>query len=324
MTKAALPLAASLLALATAFTASAAHAAGVQAGTLIENTASASYDAGATTVTVQSNTVTVKVDELLDVAVVSLDTAPQGIGPTTAVLTFELTNTGNGPEAFTLTADPAVAGNSFNGAIQSLAIDTNGNGVYDTGLDQTVANGGSSGAVASDAKVTVFVIVAAPSGTPDAATSEVRLTAAASTGTGVPGTTFTGRGDGGGDAVVGVSTAQANATGNLVASLATVALTKSFAIADPFGGTQPVPGAVVTFTIQAAVSGSGSATDLHVTDGIPAGTSYKAGTLKLQGSALTDGADGDAGTASSSGIDVNLGSVAAGTTRTVTFSTQIN
>lgn len=324
MNKSAISFAASLLALSTALIATAAHAAGVQAGTLIENTATASYDAGATTVTVQSNTVSFKVDELLDVAIVSLDTTPQAVGPTTAVLSFQLTNTGNGPEAFILTADPAVAGNVFDGTIQSLAIDTNGNGIYDAGTDQLVANGGSSGAVASDEKLTVFVIVSSPAGTADTATSQIRLTAAAATGTGSSGTTFTGNGDGGGDAVVGASTAQASATGNLIASLATVALTKSFSIADPFGGTQPVPGAVVTFTIQAAVTGSGNATNLRVTDGIPAGTSYKTGSLKLQGGALTDGADSDAGTASSNGIDVNLGSVAAGATRIVTFSTLIN
>lgn len=324
MNKAAKPLAASLLALATALNASAAHAAGVQAGTLIENTASASYDTGATTVTVQSNAVSLKVDELLDVTVVSLDTTPQSTGPTPAVLTFQLTNTGNGPEAFNLTADPAVAGNAFNGTIQTLALDTNGNGVYDAGVDQAIANGSSSGSIGSDDKLTVFVIVSSPSGTPDAATGQVRLTAAAATGTGTPGTAFAAKGDGGGDAVVGASTAQASATDTLVASRATVALTKSLTIADPFGGTQPVPGAVVTFTIQAAVSGSGVATNLHVTDGIPSGTSYQPGTLKLQGSTLTDGSDSDAGTASSSGIDVSLGSVAAGSTSTVTFSTLIN
>jgi len=42
-----------------------AHAAGVAAGTMIENTAQASYTTGSGEETVSSNTVTLKVDELL-------------------------------------------------------------------------------------------------------------------------------------------------------------------------------------------------------------------------------------------------------------------
>ena len=48
---------------------------------------------------------------------------------TTAVLRYKITNTGNGPEAFTLTANPAVTGNAFNTTVTGLAIDVNGNGV---------------------------------------------------------------------------------------------------------------------------------------------------------------------------------------------------
>lgn len=324
MNKARLSLATGTLVFATLFCAQAAHANGVTAGTLIENTASASYTSGAATNTVQSNTVTVRVDELLNVAVASLDAAPQTIGANTAVLTFQVTNTGNGDEEFVLTADPAVSGNDFEATVQTLAIDTNGNGVYDPGVDATLANGGTSAPIAADGNLTVFVVVALPGGVADAHTSQVRLIAAAETGTGSPGTTFAGEGQGGGDAVVGASTAQDDATGSLIASLGVVTLTKSFTIADPFGGNQPVPGATVTFTIRADVTGSGQVTDLQVTDVIPTGTSYVNGTLTLGGTALTDAADADAGTASASGIDVNLGTVAGGSSSTITFNTVIN
>ena len=63
--------AASLL-LSASFGATAAHAAGVVAGTQIANTATATYDSGSASVSIQSNTVTVRVDELLNVAVTSL------------------------------------------------------------------------------------------------------------------------------------------------------------------------------------------------------------------------------------------------------------
>ena len=103
-------------------------AAGVPAGTLIDNTATATYADGTTSQTLDSNTVTIKVDEIIDVAVGSQDGSDVPV-TSSAILSFSVTNTGNGPEAFTLTADPAIAGNDFETIIDSLAIDTDGNGV---------------------------------------------------------------------------------------------------------------------------------------------------------------------------------------------------
>ena len=65
-----------------------------------------------------------------------------------------------------------------------------------------------------------------------------RNCAAAATGTGSPGTIFAGQGQGGGDAVVGVGTAEDFDDGTLVASLGTVSLVKSVAIVDPFNGAE--------------------------------------------------------------------------------------
>jgi uncharacterized repeat protein (TIGR01451 family) len=301
-----------------------AQAAGVDAGTLIQNTASATYTSGSGSGSVTSNTVTIKVDELLDVAVTGVDAAPISTGAGTSVLSYSLTNTGNGPEAFKLTANPSVSGNNFDTTIVSIVIDSNGNGSYDAGVDQVLSGGAATPLIAADGSLKVFVIVSLPAGATDAQTSQVRLTADSATGTGTPGTVFAGQGEGGGDAVVGSSTASANALESVVASLATVSLSKSAVIADQFGGTQPVPGAVVTFTLTASVSGSGNADGLSITDAIPAGTTYQSGTLKLEGSALTDAADSDAGSASSAGIAVGLGTVAGGSTRTVNFNVKIN
>jgi len=63
---------------------------------------------------------------------------------------------------------------------------------------------------------------------------------------------------------------------------------------------------------------------VHIGDTIPDGTTYQSGSLTLDGAALTDAADGDAGSASSSGIAVGLGTQAPGTSRTVTFTVKIN
>ncbi|MFM5924574.1 MAG: hypothetical protein ACKOPG_10360 [Novosphingobium sp.] len=302
----------------------AAWATGVSAGTLIENTATATYTSGSASGTVQSNTVTVKVDELLDVAVAGLTSTPAVAGSGNVVLAWSVTNTGNGPEAYNISVNPAVAGNNFDATVQSVVIDSNGNGTYDPGVDQVLTAGSPTPAIAADSSLKVFVIVSLPAGATDGQTSQVQLTATAVTGSGAPGTSFAGQGQGGGDAVVGSSGGTANANDSLIASLAAVTLSKTASIVDPFGGSKPVPGAVVTFSLTAAVSGTGTASNLHIIDAIPAGTTYQAGSLQLDGSALTDASDTDAGIAGSGGVDVNLGSVAGGTTKVVTFDVKIN
>ena len=324
MTKAPFRLALAPLAIAAALITTPAHAGGVKAGTLIENTASATYDGGAGPVTIPSNTITVKVDELLDVTVTSRDSGPVSAAPGSAVLTFELTNTGNGPEAYTLTANPAVAGNDFDTTVNGIAVDTNGNGVYDPGVDQMLTGPATTAAIAADASLTVFVLVTIPGGVADGDQSDVSLLAEAVTGTGAPGTAFAGQGAGGGNAIVGSTGANATATGSSSVGITDVDLIKSATVRDPFGGTGIVPGATITYAIRAEVRGSGSVSDLVVTDAAPADTTYVAGSLKLDGATLTDAADADAGRSSTSGISVDLGTVSGGSSRTVTFQVTID
>lgn len=309
--------------LASAATAPA-HAAGVDAGTLIENTATATYDDGSGTQSVDSNTVVVRVDELLDVTVTSLDGGPVGTTPGDEVLTFEITNQGNGPEAFELTANPAVAGNDFDTTIDGIAVDTNGNGTYDPGVDQILTGPETTAVLAADETLTVFVLVTVPNTATDTQQSDVELTAEAVTGTGAPGDTFAGQGVDGGDAIVGTTGADSTATGSLLVGITTVDLVKSATIVDPFGGTSAVPGSVVTFTISAEVEGSGSVDNLVVTDAFPADTTYVPGTLTLAGNPLTDASGDDAGETDATGITVDLGTVAGGTTQAITFDVTID
>lgn len=317
-------LAAGSIVFALALSNHSAYAAGVDAGTLIANTATATYTSGASSGTVTSNTVTVKVDELLDVAVAGLASTPVLVGSGTAVLPFNVTNTGNGPEAFNLSVNNAVAGNQFNPTVQSIVIDSNGNGTYEPGIDTVLTAGTPTPAINPDQPLKVFVVVQLPAGATDGQTAQLSLTAQSVTGLGAPGTVFAGQGAGGGDAVVGASGGQGSASDPLVASAATVTLVKSATIVDPFGGSKPVPGATVTYSIVATVAGTGTADALHILDTYPTGTTYQAGTLKLDGSSLTDASGDDVGTASATGVDVSLGTVAGGSTKTVTFNVKIN
>src|SRR4051794_23201236 len=83
----------------------AAQAAGTPAGTDITNVAHATYDQpDGTPATVDSNTVTIKVDELLDVTVAWREPSdvPSAPGLTNQILSFTVTNAGNGHETFAL------------------------------------------------------------------------------------------------------------------------------------------------------------------------------------------------------------------------------
>ncbi len=302
-----------------------AFAAGTLAGTDINNTATATYDGPGGPVTVDTNQVTIKVDELLDVTVArtSPGDVPTTPGATGNVLIYRITNTGNGSEAYSLTTDVNKSGDDFNPTLNQIVIDTNNNGVYDAGVDTVYVAGSNDPVLAPDQGQTIFVLTNTPSTVVNGNRAEIGLTATARTGTGAPGTTFAGLGTGGSDAVVGTTRATSEATGFLAVQAAAVALVKSATILDPFGGSRPVPGAVITYSLVATISGAGSINNLVITDPIPAGTAYSGGTMTLDTVALTDAADADSGNFNGTRISVGTGNVPAGQTRTVTFKVTI-
>ncbi len=315
-----------LVAVAFGITANAAQAAPTVAGTTISNTAEATYtDPGGNPQRTPSNTVDILVDELLDVTVVSADPGdmPAPPGSTNQVLSFTLTNTGNGSEAFRLTPNSTVGGDQFDPTTTSIVID-NGNGVYDPGIDVVYTPGSNDPVLAPEASVKIFILSTIPGGAADGARGAVTLTAAAVTGTGAPGTNFPGQGQGGGDAVVGSSGADSVATGAYVVQNAKVALLKSAIVLDPFGGSDSVPGSIITYSLVATITGTGTLTNLAIGDAVPAGSTYQAGSITLQGSGLSDATDADAGEFSAAAVAVRLGTLTGGNTRTVTFKVRIN
>ncbi|MFM2409930.1 MAG: hypothetical protein RL481_758 [Pseudomonadota bacterium] len=305
--------------------ASIAQAAGTLAGTDITNIATASYESGGSTVDIDSNTVIIKVDELLDVTAVSGDPGDVTTtnGAQNVLSTFRVTNSGNGPEAFRLTPNVVNGGDDFDPSLVQVVLDTNGNGVYDPGVDTVYVAGTNDPLLTPDQTISVFVLTNIPATQDNGDRAQVRLTAAAVTGTGAPGTSFTGAGEGGGNAVVGSSGADADASGYLLVEAASVALAKSATIADPFGGTTSVPGSIITYTLVATVSGNGTLSNLAINDPIPASSQYVAESITLQAAPLTDATDADQANFNGSRISVALGNVAAGQTRTVTFKVRV-
>lgn len=307
--------------------ASPALAAGTPAGTNITNVATATYEGpNGGEASIDSNVVTLKVDELLDVSVAWGDPADvaTSAGLTGQPLKFTVTNGGNGTEAFALATVANGGGDDFDPAVTSIVLDSNGNGAYDAGVDTVYSSGSNDPQLDADQSVTVFVLSSIPAGAGDGHRGRVDLTAVAKTGSGAPGTSFAGLGQGGGDAVVGATGADSEDDGYYRVAKASVAFVKSATVADPFGGTAATPGSTVTYTLAATVSGTGSLANLRVADPVPAGTTYQPGSLTLEGGALTDSADADAGSFTGTAINVALGTLAAGSTKTITFQVKID
>jgi uncharacterized repeat protein (TIGR01451 family) len=304
-----------------------AWAIGAPANTPISNTATATFnDPDGQPRTVNSNTATLRVDEVLGAVVVSNDAgnvdvlSPDDDRP----LSFTLTNPGNGSEAFALVPNASLGGDQYDPTDIRIYLD-DGDGIFEPGQDTLYAPGVNDPVLAPDQSIVVFISGDTPAGRATGDTAAARLTATAVTGSGVPGTTFAGQGTGGVDAVVGATTATANTQGiyAVVQTLAT--LTKSQSIADPFGGSSPVPGAVITYTITMTLGGTGTITGAQIDDPIPANTTYVADSIVLDSTtALTDAADGDEGRFTGTGITVTLGSVTAPASHTVTFQVRIN
>ena len=84
---------------------------------------------------------------------------------------------------------------------------------------------------------------------------------------------------------------------------------------------------VLTYTLAYAASGSGTDSSVTLADTIPAGASYVAGSMRWNGTPLTDATGDDAGSFVAAGngeVVVLVGSVAGGTGGTVTFQAKVD
>jgi uncharacterized repeat protein (TIGR01451 family) len=305
-----------LLALLFSMAPAVAFALGTPAGTVIENTATVTFDLAGSQVTLQSNTTTVTVVERIDVDVtVQSAQVLVAANDTGQALLFRVTNTGNGSETFALAIDSVLGGDDFDPvpAVPPIYFDTDSSGDFNAG-DVAYTPGTNDPVLVADASVDVFLVNDIPGGVANGETGLSQLTATSTTGTGAPGTEFTGQGDGGVDAIVGTSGGDDVDVGEYLVSDVQVNVVKSQAVADPFGGTQPIPGATITYTITVEVLGTGTATASAVSDVIPTFTTYVPASITLNAVSLTDAIDADAGEFDTSGaptVVVRLGDLTA-------------
>ena len=319
-----------LMLLALACACGPAWSAGTAAGTVISNTATVDFLLGGTPVTQTSNVANITVVERLDV-VVTLQSGQVIVAPgeTDRSLLFTVTNTGNGDETFALAMDSLLTGDDFDPqpAVPGLYFDTDSSGDFSPG-DVAYTPGNNDPLLAADASVDILLVNDIPGAVANGNVGRSELTATSSTGTGAPGTVFSGQGDGGVDAVAGATTGESAQFGEYVVGDVQVDIIKSVAISDPFGGNQPTPGATLTYTVTVEVMNTGTATSNVLSDPVPANTTYVAGSITLNGVLITDPIDADVGefdTSAAPTVVVRLGDLTqANGLQTITFAVTID
>jgi uncharacterized repeat protein (TIGR01451 family) len=190
-----------------------------------------------------------------------------------------------------------------------IYFDTDASGDFSAG-DVAYALGTNDPVLAADASVDILLLNDIPGTVADGNIGRSELTAASVTGTGAPGDVFAGQGDGGTDAVLGTSGGTSNATGEYLVADVQVSVLKSVTVLDQFGGTEPIPGATLIYTVTIEVTNGGTATGSVFSDPIPTDTTYVPASITLNAAALTDTTDADAGELDTSGaatVVVRLG-----------------
>lgn len=304
------------------------EAAGTVAGTDIVNQVEVAWEIDSQPHTGLSNIVTITVVEVID-ANVLVQTPERLVGPGVSdqPLYFTLTNTGNGSEAFELLAVLSLTGDGFDplpsGA--TIVLDTDGDGVL-SAADTSYIRGTNDPVLGPDEAVGLFLVTDIPPGLADGLTGFAALEAAAVTATGTPGQVFAGVGDTGVDVVLGRSGGLVSGQGEYLVGEISLSLTKVARVESQGGDSRPTPGAILTYAIQIAAAGTGSAGATLFRDPIPAHTLFIPGSLRLNGAPLTDAADGDSGeyVAATPEVVVRLGDIRVGDpTQLVEFSVSI-
>lgn len=202
------------------------------AGTVISNIAQIDYRLAAGAVSRSSNQVDIRVGEIIDFTVTPAPACTAGGSGGLIVAGFDITNRGNGQEAF-IPGQPVVTGvRSF--VLSGVYADSNDSGCYEAGVDQLIPPGGKTVPLRPNVSGRIFVV-----GTGDAGGGTIVLPVTAETGGGTTGTSFLGMGDGGGDAVIGTSGGTVVGDPGVLPAPLTATLVKSQSVRNADGSSDP-------------------------------------------------------------------------------------
>ncbi len=308
-----------------------AHAIGTEQGTSVANTATVDYTVGGVNqLDVASNTVSFLVDRRINLTVAEVGGAYTDVAPgaTAQVLTFTVTNDTNGTQDFrfittndaTGATDPYGNTDDFDPSPIAVFVDVDDDGLFDAAIDiETFLD-----EMPKDTTRTVFVVASIPAGRATDETAGITLTAIAAdagsagtpgadatetAGPETPGSVDTVFGDVAGDTDAARDGRHSDDDAYRVRT-ATITVTKTATvISDPFNGTtdpKAIPGAVIEYCLQVAnAAGGAAATNVVVSDPVPANTTFVTGSI-FAGGTVTGGvcnADGTAEDDDSAGAD---------------------
>lgn len=340
-------------------------AVGTPAGTTISNTVTLSYDiTGISQPDITSTPATFKTDELIKPTLTWEDGTAVSVSTpgSNDALTFKLTNSGNGQETFGLTRTngplPLPLGNytPLNGSVGSIYLENGlqaGFQAAGPNTDTAYTPGTNDPNLAPDAQQIIYVISDTPS-VPANSQGEVQLTAtsltAGAASAATPGASTAGLVGctANCSAVFATAYGQDSLKGSYIASGLALTVNKTVAsVVDANGlATALMPGAVINYQIEVTLSGSGTATNLVITDPMPADTTYKSESIEvtcISGTYTGGGAcgtgtitpqpavaktdsnlDADFADFTANTVSVSLGNVAAPASFVITFSATIN
>ncbi len=314
-----------------------ARATGTAAGTLIQNSVTLSYSiSGQVAAPLVANAPAVVVAQVIDVVLTRQDGSALTVSSPDAgrPLGFLLTNTGNGPQTFSMLRNNALSGDQFDpiSAVNAGIYLENGAqpGFQASGpnADSLYLPGQNDPTLAPDASRMVYVVSSIPAALSVGLVGNVSLTASSTTAGAAgqpPGTSLPGLGQGGVMAVVGSSRAQALAISGYVVSGLLSSLSKAVSLVrDPSGGSLVMPGAELSYRLVLTLSGTGIAENLSFSDPLPATTTYVPGSLKVDGAARTDAVDADNASYAAGVISIVFGNTPAPATRVIEFKTTVN
>ena len=275
-----------------------AFAVGTIAGTEIINNATASFGPSANPTVINAAPASFNVDEVINVNVTALDSGNNvdvNSGEVQTVQNYQLSNLGNGNEAFVLTQSST---GDFNPDSTSIYYEPviGSNGTFDG--TESLYTTGSALDLDPDQEYYIYVVSSIPAGANVGDESSITFDATAQT-PGVNGSNIgdvlTGAGANGTDAIIASAggTSSGSTTYTVVAppaAVVNIVKTIDSVTADVNGTTvtgKYIPGATVTYLISVDVT-SGNAEALTIIDSLPADVTYVANSLeqKIEGAAV--------------------------------------
>lgn len=316
-------------------------AAGTTAGTTISSSATLAYRLGVVAQPNITSTATLLVDEKVNLTMIGGVTTSVASGSTAQSTAFTVTNNANSTLDFSLAVTSAIVGDNFDPTACSAFVESGATAGYQAAQDIATF----IDELPADATKTVYMVCNIPATLVNGNTGLVGLTATAQGNFNATGYVASAAVLGGAIAqTAGANTtnvdivftdvagtediardAKHSARNTYSVDLPSLVITKTVAsVLDPNGTAVLMPGAVMTYQIAAAISGTGTITNLVITDPLPADITYVPGSINVNGAARTDAADADNAEFAANTVSVSLGSVAAPANIVITFRATIN